>query len=535
MTQPERTPTGMNRRRLLSLTGGVGLAAGLEAGLGACDVTTSSSGSNGSERAGGKSGTKDGPQATVKLPPSKADLPNGKVTFSWMTSGGLKSEFFKKTLTAYHREHPNVTMDYLESTWDRINESVPLGIRNGNAPDVFQKPQPVPVQVMVNEGWVAPLEEVIPDFETWKSKFPETAFIPGVHVFNGRTYSWTFTSSRSQYSELLLFDTGYLDKAGVDPRAERFTWETFRATAKKITKQGKGQYYGLMIPGEKMGSVAMNLAELAGLRGGEFDHKTGEYNYTKPELRAAIDWLMAVKEDGSIFPGAMSLNGADARSRMPQRVAAMTFDGPWAILQWEQESPEYAFSVAMPPTRRPGTMRHVGYEEGVAAPLFVYAKTKYPDIAGDIFTYMGSVDGQAVLGMLTQGIFTSEIEAANRRARRSSLVKGVAKKAGTIMDDLRRTVPLPQVRNPDVAKAILEQKAVQPTLADIVEGVATGQVKDVDQALEKLQDDSDKNLDEAIAKARKKGAKVSRDDWVFPNWDPSKDYTAADYAELKSS
>ena len=41
-----------------------------------------------------------------------------------------------------------------------------------------------------------------------------------------------------------------------------------------------------------------------------------------------------------------------------------------------------------------------------------------------------------------------------------------------------------------------------------------------------------KALDEAIAKAKADGAKVDRQDYVFANWDPFKDYGSAQYAEL---
>jgi len=51
--------------------------------------------------------------------------------------------------------------------------------------------------------------------------------------------------------------------------------------------------------------------------------------------------------------------------------------------------------------------------------------------------------------------------------------------------------------------------------------------------MQDLKDRSDKELERAIKAAQGKGAKVSRDDLVFPNWDPMKDYTDADYAAVK--
>jgi len=66
-----------------------------------------------------------------------------------------------------------------------------------------------------------------------------------------------------------------------------------------------------------------------------------------------------------------------------------------------------------------------------------------------------------------------------------------------------------------------------------VQGIYTGQIADPKKAMQDLKDRADKELDRAIKAAQAKGATVSRDDFVFPNWDPAKDYTDADYAALK--
>jgi multiple sugar transport system substrate-binding protein len=41
-----------------------------------------------------------------------------------------------------------------------------------------------------------------------------------------------------------------------------------------------------------------------------------------------------------------------------------------------------------------------------------------------------------------------------------------------------------------------------------------------------LQDRMDAALDAAIKTAQQRGAKVSRDDFVFADWDPAQDYTS---------
>lgn len=508
----------ISRRHLLGLTSGLGLAAALTG----CQVQTKSDPepNTGASADAGK----------IKFQDPKAELPTKEVTYRAMMSGGIKAPFFEAVWKAFEQAHDNVTMQLDATNWKRINEVIPLGIRNKTAPDMFQMPNNVPVQVAVNEGWLAPLDDIIPDFDEWKGQFPDTAFIPGVHVFNDKTYSWTFTSSRSQYGHLLYFDSALMAAADHDPVQDRMTWDSLREVTKKITKAGKGKNYGLVIGGEKLGSVALNLAELAGLPGGDMNFTTGEYNYTDPLVQEAIELLLAIKADGSMFPGFLSLTQADADAQFPQGNVGITFDGAWNVSNWMTEAADFDYGVAMPPTPNNKEVHHVGFEEGTAAPLFAYKDSPLLGVTGELFRYMGSVEGQAMMVKLTNGIFTSEIEEANEQAKGSSLVSGHAKEAGEIMSKLRVTQPLPQVGNPDVAKVILEQKAVKPSFADVVEGIFSGQVKDTAKSLKDLRDRSDKSLDDAIAAAKKKGAQVSREDWVFPNWDREKDYTLDDYS-----
>ena len=500
---------------------GLGLGAGLLAATG-CQVQVSSN-------PGGSDPAVDG--SKINLPAPVAELPTDDVTYRLIMSGGIKKPYFDAVWQAFHTAHQNITMQMDTPPWDKINEVIPLGVRNKTAPDMFQMPNNVPAGVAVSEGWVAALDDIIPDFENWKKAFPETAFIPGVHVFDGKTYSWTFTSSKSQYTGLMYYDSKLIDAAGYDPRSDRWTTDTLREAAKKITQQGDGKTFGLLVAGPSLGNLAMNLASLAGMPGSEMDMKTGEYNYTHPLLRESVELLLAMKSDGSFFPGMLTLPSQNAADeRMPQGVAGITFDGAWNVTNWKQSSPDYDYGVAMPPTGSDKAVHKVGYIEGTAAPLFTYKESKYPTVTGELLRYMGSVDGQIQLGLLTGGLFSSEIEEVNKAVQNSSLLAGHAAEAVQIMSDLRVTLPLPQVANADVAQVLLAQKAVTPSFADIVQGIMTGQVADIGTALSDLQSRADRSLDDAIAAAQKKGAQVSRDNWKFPNWDPEKNYTLDDYA-----
>ena len=92
-----------------------------------------------------------------------------------------------------------------------------------------------------------------------------------------------------------------------------------------------------------------------------------------------------------------------------------------------------------------------------------------------------------------------------------------------------RLGPSPNVRNPAVAEVDAALKPLTPDFGTTVQGLFSGQLTDTRKTMADLKDRADKELERAIAAAQAKGAKVSRDDYVFANWDPTSDFLEADY------
>jgi multiple sugar transport system substrate-binding protein len=472
----------------------------------------------------------------ITIPSTGAALPTDQVTFRWMDSGDLKALFERPVFDAFHQAHGNISIHYDGVPWDTIKQTVPLGIQNGSAPDVFAIPPTIPTAQAVRDGWVTPLEEVIPNFKDWQAAFPFGSFIPGVHIFNDKTYTFSLTSNK-RLTVMLFYMPDRLQEAGYDPASKPLTWDEFRAAAKKLTDQGKGQAYGLLFGGKSasyVNGVLDILPRVAGARGSSdgLDWKTGEYDYTSPQYQAAIELLVALKSDGSMLPGSLSLTGPDARARFSQGHAGMILDGPWDIPAWPKQDPSFTFAVSSPPLQNAGQSFPITYAPVGDNQNWVYAKSKYKAIAGDIFSYMGSVEGQAQMTILSQGNLVSLIPEANQRAEQARTMDPVAVKANQIADQLMRIGPIVSARNPDSVQVAFELKPIHPDIGEITQGVLSGQVSDVKHALQTLNDNLNKELDRAIKAAQGKGAKVSRNDWVYPNWDPAKDYTEADYKQL---
>lgn len=505
----------LSRRHLIRGLGGLGIGAALTG----CSISTSDD----------KTGPK-APSFDFDIPDTGAKLPTGQANIHWLNGGpGPKTFFFDEFLAAYKKKHPNISVQYDELPNNKIAEVLPIQLRNGDVADVFFIID-VPISELVAGGRLAALDDVIPDFAQWKKNFPFGMLTPGVQVFDGKTYAITPSSDRR--STLLLYNSDYMAKAGYDPASTPFTWEEFRAAAKKITQQGNGDYYGVILPGIFQGVVA-DLAQMAGVglawkRGNGLDWRTGQYNYHDDGMVALVELLKALVDDGSVFPGFASLKDQESRARMAQGAAGMTLSGPWNFPVWQAQNPGFKYGVSRLPGPAAG---FITYPVGGSNQFAVYADApaEQKAIAGDMLYYLGTDSGQRNWNRLTGAADPAWSPAAMKDILASDVIDDTNRAALKIFDETVRLAPSPLVRNPANEKVELALKATKPNMGQIIQGILTGELTDIRKALKDLSDRSDKALDDAIAKAKSQGANVSRDDWAFANWDRSKDFGEGDY------
>ena len=481
----------------------------------------------------------DADASAMNVGDSGAELPSEDVSFRWVDSGDQKAVFWNEYFAAYEQAHPNISVEYDALPWNEIAQVVPLGVRNGTAHDIFQIPLSYTPAQAVSEGWVAPVNDLIPNFEEWKAGFPEGVWTPGITDFDGLTYSVPITSNK-RYGSHLLYNVDYMQEAGFDPREAPLSWEQFREAARVITENGAGQYYGFILGGNQVnrwGDIVSAFARMAGASSSDqwnsgygVDYRTGEFPYTNELYVQAIELLFALRDDGSVFPGSLSINAPEARARMPQGAAGMILQGPWNIPIWQAENPDFNFNVSSQPLLN-GQMTPLMVGPGGSNQLYVYADA--PDahkaVAGDILHYMGTLEGQtawaSVVGAADGPIFPDALEDVE--------LSEVALNALQMFVEQVRVGPSPLVRNPDFTQVTLELQPITPNLAETIQGLYTEQINmSIEEALQDLQDRSNAELDRAIEAARADGADVSRDDLVFPNWEPTQDYATADYEAL---
>jgi multiple sugar transport system substrate-binding protein len=212
---------------------------------------------------------------------------------------------------------------------------------------------------------------------------------------------------------------------------------------------------------------------------------------------------------------------------MPQGVAGMIFEGEFTLPIWVRDNPDFDFGVSPIPTQT-ATVTPLGYQNTGTNHQWVYAKSKYPEVAAEIFRYLGTKEGQTAFVNITGGSDPSIFTDVNENAQvdpRMRTVYGIYEKYMRLCPDVR-------IRNPETSQIFLRIQKPTPSLGEVIQGIYTGQLDDSKAAMQDLKDRSERALDDAIAEAQADGVTVSRDDYVFPNWDPTRDYLEADYAEL---
>lgn len=518
MTQRRTLPGAGRPTRRTFLAASAGLGAAALAGLSGCGGGF-----------GGGDGSGGGTDLEFDIPDPAGDFPSTDVTIRLVDSGDTKADFWNAFAEAYQAKHDNVTFQYDPLPWNRIEEVVPLGIRNNSAHDLIQLPGNIPLSQAVSEGWVAPLDDYMPDFADWQQRFPDTYQVEGVHVFDGKQYIVPIGTDQRHF-QIIHYNKQLMNDAGFDPETEPLTWDTYREAARKVTEQGDGQAYGVIFEINQPGRLVQWVEYMARMAGlpivGNILQPSGEFHHDSDEIVAAIELMLALQQDGSVFPGSSSLTAPECWPRVVRGNAAMVSAGPWVTALWDRDEPDFDFGVApLPfPNENPWPP---GYVTIGGDMLTMFAGSKVKEVAGDVLGYVTSLDGQTRWAE-NAGVGNPPVLAEAREAGSTDY----SDQAKTCLELAEAMVgnPEPVIANPDVALVTKHEQPPDPGFADVLQAILVGEVSDVRKALREVKDRAERARDEAIAKAAKvDGSTATRDDWIFPNWDPTKDYTIEDY------
>jgi multiple sugar transport system substrate-binding protein len=454
------------------------------------------------------------PSATPVAAEATSTAASGPVTIRWWDHFSPLKPLHDEIFAAYQQQHSNVTIQHEIYNLPELGQSLQLAFNSQQAPDVHAIASlNVPSSRLVADGWFTPLDDYVSD--EFKSRFPEGLLLEGLHTFGGKLYSFPLFGFRS-HASLLWFNKELLEQAGLDPETGPQTWDEFREAARAVTQAGNGQFAGWI--------QAIQLADRLGVQAGDLAQTAGYVFHTDPMIQA-IELMLALQQDGSLFPGSTSLDARNARARFAAGAAAFNLDGPWSIGVMKNEYTDFLekVNVAQVPVPNAGQPSYV-HRGPIGGDFWVSSQSQHPEIGADLLQQFNTDEYYVRLAerMDQPPLDLSAVERAD--------VHPAYRRALQYFQDIVRLDPSPLVKNPTTAQVMAQMTDIRPNLGEIVQGALSGDISDYRTALKDYSDKLTAERDRAIKAVQDGGGEVSIDDWIFPNWDPTKDYTSEMYS-----
>jgi ABC-type glycerol-3-phosphate transport system substrate-binding protein len=434
------------------------------------------------------------------------------------------SQNVKKWRDPWHERYqeltnPNVKIDYTAMTQDQFKNMLVSLISSGDAPDLFPVPVGMTLPLAVSEGWFQPLNPYVT--KEWIDSFEDVALAEGKARIGDNIYC---PAQQFQLPYTMLFyNKDILAETGVAVPA---TFSEFISACKTITEKGAGKYYGY-IDGAKqvtrLDAVTRAFNQVAGGKIAPMTYvltRDGRAPYDTPEMFEVFEMFARLTKDGSIHPDTLTTTDLEARELFGQGQAAFNINGPFCIPVWKRTNANLNVGVAPLPVPD-GKRRGMQQAQSQGGFLGIYAKSKHPKEAAEYLMYFHSEDFEKT--MLAEGGKISVLKGNNEKYLKDPLMLEFYRLLKT------ETIASPDaiVRSSDVNKFYAEVKDVNPGIGPLMQGVMSGSLADYKSALKTLADRSTiewKRACEAVG--------LDYNVFEFPNWDPLKPYTDADYDGL---
>lgn len=434
---------------------------------------------------------------------------------SWVT----QSAWVDNEIKLFQQAHPTIKIK--KTTQVSKDNLLALAFKSGTAPDVSMIPQTPTLASQIESGWWMPVDELGAD-ATWRSKFPAGTFHEGNNMYKGKVYSAPLTGF-SPWCQLYInnkvFREAGLVNADGSIKLPR-TWDDVTSASEQIVKKSHGNVYGLGFGNSTFNLLSWWLTVFlqgSGVPGGVFsvDYRTGKYTFGSD--RTYTDFLTLFREwkqKGYFYPNSMSIGDEVARAYFERGKFGMTIGGVWNEPEWTQHQfTDYSLTSCLTPD---GTLKSYFYSSPGGTFVGINAKTKHAKEAWLWFDWLYSKEaGKRWVAM-------EEDLSVYPENNDPKLVKFQPFAQYVALTKLSIPGPDPLIRNP--ALVYVQPEAISPDISDVTAGIYTDQIKDIAGRLKELEQTYQQHLDTAIKSAQQKGYKVSQDDYIFSDWDPTKPY-----------
>jgi ABC-type glycerol-3-phosphate transport system substrate-binding protein len=293
----------------------------------------------------------------------------------------------KELVAQWNKANPNIQVEYVQGSWDNVNDQLVTAFEAGDPPDVIHEDS-VALSSFASRGYLLDLTGKVP--AALKSDISQPAW-DTVTFADGKGGQGVFGVPFLQESQVILANKKLLDKAGVrtPTPAAPWTWDEFSAAAKKMTTGGTyGVAWGMKSPVNKVLTLGLNF-------GGTFFQNEGGKSTVKvgPQEREVLQRIHdQLYTDKSADPKALGMGTADPLPGFFAGKYAMLPVGVYLRQQVVEQAPKGFDWVTLPP------LKGVSSQQGaISQTLSVAADSKHPAEATKFISFFLNGQNQARL------------------------------------------------------------------------------------------------------------------------------------------
>jgi multiple sugar transport system substrate-binding protein len=238
---------------------------------------------------------------------------------------------------AWNADHPDVQVEYVQGSWDSVQDQLVTQFQGGTAPDVIHY-ESAAMSGFAEQGYLADLSGALSD--------DVTGSVPD-GVWETVTVDDQVIAAPTLLQSYVVFaNRGLLEDAGVEiPEGDTWSWDDFQAAAAATTKGNTfGVGWGLAEPTATMLSLGMNFdAAYFDGSGDDVSIDVGDAELALPERIKAMTY-----DDRSLDPVTLSQSGSDVMTGFLKGKYAMTVQGSYQAQALTENAPKDLDWVAMP-------------------------------------------------------------------------------------------------------------------------------------------------------------------------------------------
>ncbi|RJL22962.1 ABC transporter substrate-binding protein [Bailinhaonella thermotolerans] len=328
----------------------------------------------GSEGGGGAAGSGSGESVKLRF-----------LSLAWQKESLAAN---KALVEEWNKANPKIQVEYVQGSWDNVNDQLVTAFEAGDPPDVIHNDSPA-LAGFAGRGYLSDLSKTLP--AELKSDIPQAAW-DTVTFSDGKGGQGVYGVPFLQESQVILANKKLLEEAKVriPTTEEPWTWDEFSEIAKKLTKPGKtfGAAWALKSPVNRVLNLSLNF-------GGTFFQDNGGKTTVKvgPEEKEVLQRIHdQLHKDKSADPSALGMGGADPLPAFFAGKYALLPAGVFMRQQVVEQAPEGFEWITIPPLKG-----QTAQQGAVSQTLSVAADSKHQEEAMKFISFFLNGPNQAKL------------------------------------------------------------------------------------------------------------------------------------------